>query len=76
MTTVQSDEMLVKAQILQIVLQCYCHSKCTKAGKNIYRNPAKRKKEEYLILSSQFINIRSRILFFRFSHINTLLKSS
>lgn len=52
MTAVQSDEMLVKAQILQIVLQCYCHSKCTKAGQICTEIQQKRKKnEEYLILS-------------------------
>lgn len=50
MTAVQSDEMLVKAQILQIVLQCYCHSKCTKAGQ-ICTEIQQKKKEEYLILS-------------------------
>lgn len=45
MTAVQSDEMLVKAQILQIVLQCYCHSKCTKAGQICTEIQQKEKKK-------------------------------
>lgn len=45
MTAVQSDEMLVKAQILQIVLHCYCHSKCTKAGQICTEIQQKKKKK-------------------------------
>lgn len=49
MTAVQSDEMLVKAQFYR--LQCYCHSKCTKAGQICTEIRQREKEEEYLILS-------------------------